>query len=78
MSGMLHNVHFLSIYGNLGLSLHKHWSTLYECGSYCYNVAQLAYHFDYIIKIMFSFNHIISIPTSILISIPITFYIIQS
>ena len=56
----------------------KQWSTFYECGSYYYYVAQLAYHFDYIIKIIFSSNHIISIPTTILISIPITFYIIQS
>ena len=49
-----------------------------ECGSYCYNVAQLAYHFDYTIKVMFSFNHTISVPIFIPISIPITYYIIQT
>ena len=57
-----------------------YWSTLYECGSYCDNVAHnVAYHFDYIMKIMFSFNHSIrSILISTPISIPITYYIIQS
>ena len=40
------------------------------------NVAQLAYHLDCAINVMFSFYHIILIPISILILI--TYYIIQS